>query len=144
MHKCEEECNQKPSFALILHSFQEATVFLHHRVLQLSNFMIFIISQHPSLVSDQVAYWDPCNWLVTYWEPCIEKEILSLLKTVNERVEAHNSSDEDVVKKDVAYLVKNFPKFLKFKNNGKFGNKWKFTSSGKEKKDFKKKDRKVP
>ena len=30
------------------------------------------------------------------------------LKTINERVEAHNSSDEDVVEKDVAYLVKNF------------------------------------
>ena len=30
------------------------------------------------------------------------------LKTINERVEAHDSSDEDVVKKDVAYLVKNF------------------------------------
>ena len=92
----------------------------------------------------EVTYWDPCNWLVTYWEPCIEKEILSLLKTVNERVEAHNSSDEDVVKKDVAYLVKNFPKFLKFKNNGKFGNKWKFTSSGKEKKDFKRKTGRCP
>ena len=36
------------------------------------------------------------------------------LKTINERVEAHNSSDEDVVDKDVAYLVKNFRKFLKF------------------------------
>ena len=30
------------------------------------------------------------------------------LKTINERVEAHNSLDEDVVNKDVAYLVKNF------------------------------------
>ena len=30
------------------------------------------------------------------------------LKTINERVEAHDSSDEDVVEKDVAYLVKNF------------------------------------
>ena len=30
------------------------------------------------------------------------------LKSINERVEAHNSSDEDVVDKDVAYLVKNF------------------------------------
>ena len=37
------------------------------------------------------------------------------LKTINERVEAHGSSDEDVVEKDVAYLVKNFRKFLKFK-----------------------------
>ena len=30
------------------------------------------------------------------------------LKTINERVEAHDSLDDDVVKKDVAYLVKNF------------------------------------
>ena len=30
------------------------------------------------------------------------------LKTFNERVEAHDSLDEDVVNKDVAYLVKNF------------------------------------
>ena len=36
-------------------------------------------------------------------------------KTSNERVEAHDSSDEDVVNKDVAYLAKNFRKFLKFK-----------------------------
>ena len=62
------------------------------------------------------------------------------LKTINERVEAHDSSNQDVVKKDVAYLVKNFRKFLKFKNNGKFGDKGKFSSSEKEKKDFKKRD----
>ena len=30
------------------------------------------------------------------------------LKTINERVEAHDSLDENVVEKDVAYLVKNF------------------------------------
>ena len=30
------------------------------------------------------------------------------LKMINERVEAHDSSDEVVVDKDVAYLVKNF------------------------------------
>ena len=61
------------------------------------------------------------------------------LKTINERLEVHVSSDEDVVDKDVAYLVKNFRKFLKFKNNGKFGDKGKFQSSGKEKREFKKK-----
>ena len=59
---------------------------------------------------------------------------------INERVEAHDSSDEDVVDKDVAYLVKNFRKFLKFKNNKKFGDKGKFQSSGNEKKEFKRKD----
>ena len=30
------------------------------------------------------------------------------LKTINDKVEAHNSSNEDVVDKNVAYLVKNF------------------------------------
>ena len=62
------------------------------------------------------------------------------LKTVNERVDVHDSSDDDVVEKDVAYLANNFRKFLKFKNSGKFGNKGKVMNSGKEKKDFKKKD----
>ena len=62
------------------------------------------------------------------------------LKTINERVEAHDSSDEDVVDKDVAYLVKNFGKFLKFKKNGKFVEKRKFPSFEKEKKDFKRRD----
>ena len=30
------------------------------------------------------------------------------VKTVNERVDVHDSSDDDVVEKDVAYLAKNF------------------------------------
>ena len=62
------------------------------------------------------------------------------LKTINERVEGHGSSDEDVVEKDVAYLAKNFRKFLEFKNSEKFGDKGKFVSSGKEKRDFKKRE----
>ena len=62
------------------------------------------------------------------------------LKMINKRVEAHNSLDEVVVDKDVAYLVKNFPKFLKFKKNGKFIEKGKFPSFGKEKKEFKRRD----
>ena len=40
----------------------------------------------------------------------------------------------------MAYLVKNFQKFLKFKKNGKFAEKGKFPSFGKEKKEFKRKD----
>ena len=62
------------------------------------------------------------------------------LKTINERVETHGSSDEDIVKKDVAYLAKNFRKFLKLKNSEKFDDKGKFMSPGKEKMDFKKKE----
>ena len=61
-------------------------------------------------------------------------------KAINDRVEAHDSSDEDVVDKDVAYLVNNFRKFLKFKKNGKFAEKGKFPSFGKEKKEFKRRD----
>ena len=55
-------------------------------------------------------------------------------------MEVPDSSDEDVVEKDVAYLVKNFQKFLKFKDNGNFGDKGKFQVSGKDKKEFKWKD----
>ena len=62
------------------------------------------------------------------------------LKTINERVKAHDSSDEDAVNKDVVYLVKNFQKFLKFKNSGKFAKKGKFPSFAKDKKDFKKRE----
>ena len=37
-------------------------------------------------------------------------------------------------------MQKNFRKFLKFKNNGKFAEKGKFPSFEKDKKDFKRKD----
>ena len=60
------------------------------------------------------------------------------LKTVNERVDVHDSSEDDTVEKDVAYLAKNFQKFLKFKNSGRFSDKGKFQSSGREKREFKK------
>ena len=72
--------------------------------------------------------------------PTQQKRKSLTLKTINERLEVHDSLDEDVVDKDIAYLVKNFRKFLKFKNNGKFGDKGKFQSSGREKREFKKKD----
>ena len=62
------------------------------------------------------------------------------LKTVNERLEAQDSSDEDVVERDVAYLAKNIRKFLKFKRDGKSFENGKFSKFMKEKKDFKKKD----
>ena len=55
-------------------------------------------------------------------------------------MEAQDSSDKDEVEKDVAYIVKNFRKFLKFKKNGKFVEKGKFPNFKKEKKDFKRKD----
>ena len=40
--------------------------------------------------------------------PSQKKSKSLALKMINERVEAHDSLDEDVVDKDVAYLVKNF------------------------------------
>ena len=39
------------------------------------------------------------------------------LKTITERMD--DSSKEDDVKKEVAFLVKNFRKFIKMKNSGK-------------------------
>ena len=62
------------------------------------------------------------------------------LKTVNERLEAQDSLNEDEVEKDVAYLAKKFRKFLKFKRDGKSFENGKFPKFKKDKKDFKKKD----
>ena len=50
-----------------------------------------------------------------------------------------DSSKEDDVEKKVAFLAKNFRKFLKMKNSGKSFGKGKFSSSNSDK-EFKKKD----
>ena len=55
-------------------------------------------------------------------------------------MDVHDYLDDDAVEKDVAYLAKNFQKFLKFKNSGNFGDKGKFQNSEREKKEFKKED----
>ena len=62
------------------------------------------------------------------------------LKTITERMD--NSTEEDDVEKDVAFLAKNFRKFLKMKNSGKIFSKGKFSSSKGDRKVFKKKDEK--
>ena len=41
------------------------------------------------------------------------------LKMINERVEAHDSSDEDVIDKDVAYLCEEFPKVFEVQEKWK-------------------------
>ena len=51
-----------------------------------------------------------------------------------------DSSEEDDVEKEVAFLAKNFQKFLKMKNSGKSFSKGKFSSSRSDRKEFKKKD----
>ena len=56
------------------------------------------------------------------------------------RLKFKNSLDEDGVEKDMAYLVKNFRKFLKYKRDGKSFEKGKFSKLKRDKKDFKKKD----
>ena len=51
-----------------------------------------------------------------------------------------DSSEEDDVEKEVAFLTKNFQKFLKLKSSGKPFSKGKFSSSKGDRKEFKKKD----
>ncbi|XP_065638325.1 uncharacterized protein LOC136071215 [Quercus suber] len=72
--------------------------------------------------------------------PTQKKSKSFALKTIDERVVSHDSPEENAIDKDVAYLVKNFRKFLKLKNGGKFGDKGKFQSFGREKKEFRRKD----
>ena len=60
------------------------------------------------------------------------------LKTITKRMD--DSSEEDDVEKEVAFLAKNFRKFLKMKNSWKPFSKGKFSSSKGDRKEFKKKD----
>ena len=60
------------------------------------------------------------------------------LKTINERM--GDSSNEDDVEKEVAFLAKNFQKFLKMKNNGKSSDKGRFSSYKNDKREYKKND----
>ena len=108
----------------------------------LESFRAKVIAIEESKDLDDIKVQELISSLQTYELslPTQRKSKSLALKTINQRVETHDSSDEDVVKKDVAYLVKNFRKFLKFKNNGKFGDQEKFPNSGKDKKDFKRKD----
>ena len=70
---------------------------------------------------------------------CLLTNLANLaLKIINKRL--GDSSDEDNVEKDVAFLAKNFQKFLKMKNNGKSFGKGKFSPSKNDKREFKKKD----
>ena len=70
---------------------------------------------------DEIKVYELIGSLQTYELslPNQRKSKSLTLKTINERVETHGSSDENVVEKDVAYLAKNFRKFLKFKNSEK-------------------------
>ena len=60
------------------------------------------------------------------------------LKTITKRMD--DSFEEDDVEKEIAFLAKNFRKFLKMKNSGKPFSKGKFSSSKGDRKEFKKKD----
>ena len=51
-----------------------------------------------------------------------------------------DSSEEDDVEKEIAFLVKNFRNFLKMKNSGKPFSKGKFSSFKGDRKEFKNKD----
>ena len=93
---------------------------------------------------DEIKIQELIGYLQTYELslPSQRKSKSLALKTINERLEAQDSSDEDEVQKDVAYLAKNFHKFLKFKRDRKSFEKGKFSNFKKDKKDFKKKDSK--
>ena len=92
---------------------------------------------------DEIKIQDLIGSLQTYdlSLPSQRKSKSLAFKTINERLEAQDSSDKDEVEKDMAYLAENFCKFLKFKRDGKSFEKGKF-SNFKDKKDFKKKDSK--
>ena len=98
-------------------------------------------SKRSSKDHDKIKIQELISSLQTYELslPSQRKSKFLAFKTVNERLEAQDSSNEDEVERDVAYLAKNFRKFLKFKRDGKSFEKGKFSNF---KKNFKKKDSK--
>ena len=72
-----------------------------------------VIAIEESKDLDEIKVQELISSLQTYELslPNLRKSKSLTLKTINERVEAHSSSNEDVVEKDVAYLAKNFRKF---------------------------------
>ena len=108
----------------------------------LESFRVKVTAIEESKNLDDIKVQELIGSLQTYKLslPSQRKSKSLALKMINKRVEAHNSLDEVVVDKDVAYLVKNFRKFLKFKKNGKFAEKGKFPSFRKKKKEFKRRD----
>ena len=108
----------------------------------LKSFRAKVIAIKESKDLDEIKIQELISSLQTYELslPSQRKSKSLALKIVNERLEAQDSSDEDEVEKDVAYLAKNFHKFLKFKRDGKSFENGKFSKFKKEKKDFKKKD----
>ena len=108
----------------------------------LESFRVKVTAIEESKNLDDIKVQELIGSLQTYKLslPSQRKSKSLALKMINKRVEAHNSLDVVVVDKDVAYLVKNFRKFLKFKKNGKFAEKGKFPSFRKKKKEFKRRD----
>ena len=76
----------------------------------LDSFRAKVTAIEESKDRDEIKVQDLIGSLQTYELslPSQRKSKSLALKTINERVEAQDSSDEDKVEKDVAYLVKNF------------------------------------
>ena len=104
------------------------------------SFWVKVIAIKESKDLDEIKIQELIGSLQTYelGLPSHKSSKSLALKTINKRI--GDSSDEDDVEKEVAFLAKNFRKFLKMENNGKSFDKGKFSSSKNDKKDFKKKD----
>ena len=106
----------------------------------LESFRVKVTAIEESKDLDEIKIQELIGSLQTY-ELRLPSHKLSkslFLKTINERMD--DSSEEDDVEKEVAFLTKNFRKFLKMKNSGKLFSKGKFSSSKGDRKEFKKKD----
>ena len=76
----------------------------------LESFRVKVTTIEESKDLDDIKVQELTGSLQTYELslPSQRKSKSLALKTINERIEAHDSSDKDEVEKDVAYLVKNF------------------------------------
>nr|POF09299.1 hypothetical protein CFP56_28243 [Quercus suber] len=108
----------------------------------LESFKVKVTAIEESKDLDEIKIQELIGSLQTYelGLPSHKTSKLLALKTITEKM--NDPSEEDGVEKEIAYLAKNFRKFLKMKNSGKPFNRGKFSSSRGDRKEFTRKERK--
>ena len=106
----------------------------------LESFQVKVAAIEESKDLDEIKIQELIGSLQTYelGLPSHKSSKSLALKTITEIMD--DSFEEDGVEKDVAFLAKNFRKFLKMKNSGKPFSREKFSSSKGDRKEFKRKD----
>ena len=106
----------------------------------LESFRAKVITIEESKDLDEIKIQEQIGSLQTYKLGLPSQKLSKSLTLKTNTKGMDDSFEEDDVEKEVAFLAKNFRKFLKMKNSGEPFSKGNFSSSKGDRKEFKKKD----